>query len=74
MWETLTMKYEKPLSLTGQGMLKALEKIWCENTSLSDGLGFIFLYTLLSGDVKCRVVPSYSYGGGYGGMTSYPFL
>lgn len=69
LWETLTMKYEKPLSLSGQGMVKALEKIWSENAKLSDGLGFIFLYTLLSGDVKCRVVPTYGYGG-YGGGIS----
>ena len=64
MWETLTLKYEKPLSLSGQGMLKTLEKIWAGDTKLSDGLGFIFLYTLLSGDVKCRAVPGYGSGAG----------
>jgi hypothetical protein len=65
MWEILTMKYEKPMSLVGQGMLRTLEKVWQDQPCSSDGLGFIFLYTLLSGDVKCKVVSSFG-GGGWG--------
>ena len=28
MWDMWSMKYEKPLSLSGLGMLKTIEKIW----------------------------------------------
>eukprot|EP01033_Poteriospumella_lacustris_P010457 gene10460-7435_t len=52
-WEILTTKFEKPHGLNGAGLLKLFERIWSSNESLrgeSCGLGFIFLYNLLSGD------------------------
>ena len=69
MWELLTMKYEKPHGLSGQGFLKTLEKVWGGSESLDgkgNGLGFLFLYSLLSGEVKARAIGSS--GGGWGNM------
>lgn len=67
LWEILSMKYEKPYGLSGQGILKILEKVWHNGENMSGqqcGLGFLFLYGLLSGDIRCKVMGGY---GGYGG-------
>jgi hypothetical protein len=74
------MKYEKPMGLTGQGLLKTLEKVWGGQETFSGkqcGLGFLFLYSLLSGEVRAKVISGgYGDGGGYssfgkGGFGNY---
>jgi thiol-disulfide isomerase/thioredoxin len=85
LWELLTMKYEKPMGLTGQGFLKILEKVWGGNETMDGkqaGLGFLFLYSLLSGESRSKAISS-GYGGygptvggymtygGKGGYSSY---
>jgi thiol-disulfide isomerase/thioredoxin len=67
MWEMLSLKYEKPYGLSGQGTLKLLEKVWRNGENTSGqlcGLGFLFLYGLMSGDIRCKVM-------GSGGYSSY---
>ena len=70
LWEILSFKYEKPYGLSGQGALKILEKVWCNQESMSGkscGLGFLFLYSLLSGDSRVKIHGgSSSYGSSYG--------
>jgi thiol-disulfide isomerase/thioredoxin len=70
MWELLTMKYEKPSSfLSGASSIKIMEKIWDSKETMSGkeaGFGFLFLYSLLSGDMRCRIV-----GGGSESRGSY---
>ena len=69
------------------GFLKTLERIWCENEQMDGsacGLGFLFLYSLFSGDTRCKAINSFegygnsgygSYGGfgntGWGSKSSY---
>lgn len=60
MWEMLSVKYEKPFGLTGQQLVKKLEQIWAGGETM-DGkaanLGFLFLYSLLAGEVRnCKVL------------------
>jgi hypothetical protein len=58
-WEILTTKYEKPHGLMGAGVLKLFEKVWSSFESMkgeSCGLGFIFLYSLLSGESRRKVI------------------
>jgi thiol-disulfide isomerase/thioredoxin len=86
LWELLTMKYEKPMGLTGQGFLKILEKVWGGNETMDGkqaGLGFLFLYSLLSGESRSKAISSgyggygptvgggYMMYGGKGGYSSY---
>eukprot|EP01038_Epipyxis_sp_PR26KG_P004031 gene4031-5768_t len=81
MWEMLTMKYEKPQGLSGMGVLKILEKVWNQGETMSgkqSGFGFLFLYSLLSGESKLRVTGGYgdwggssNYKKGYSGVYSY---
>ena len=64
MWEILTMKYERPSGLYGLGVLKTLEKVWAQKETMSGhqcGLGFMFLYSLFTGESRCKVS-----GGSYG--------
>jgi thiol-disulfide isomerase/thioredoxin len=71
-WEIMATKFEKPHGLSGAGLLKLFEKVWSSQESLrgeSCGLGFIFLYNLLSGESRVKVVSS-GYGG-YGGYEGY---
>lgn len=79
LWEMLSMKFEKPHGLTGQGVLKLFEKVWRGNESMKGNecsLGFIFLYNLFTGESNCKVIGS-SYGssgngfGGFGGFGGY---
>lgn len=76
-WEILTMNYEKPFGLTGPGLIKLLEKVWKGSESFSGqecGLGFLFLYSLLSGETKCRVISAnegFSSFPGYGKYSSW---
>jgi thiol-disulfide isomerase/thioredoxin len=65
MWEILSLRYEKPSALFGPAVVKILEKVWTSGETMSGregGFGFLFLYALFSGDLKCRIS-----GGGYGG-------
>lgn len=67
MWEILTMKYEKPSGMYGLGVLKILEKVWAQKETMSGkqcGLGFMFLYSLFTGDSRCKVSGGGEYGGG----------
>ena len=67
LWELLVFKYEKPTSLSGEGLIQLLEKVWStEETMRGDGagLGFMFLYSLLTGDSRCRVINGFGGGGG----------
>jgi hypothetical protein len=72
LWEILTMKYEKPSGLYGIGVLKTLEKVWGQQETMSGkqcGLGFMFLYSLFTGESRCKVSGG-SYGE-YGGKSSF---
>lgn len=72
MWEILTMKYEKPSGLYGVGVLKILEKVWSRKETLGGqqcGLGFMFLYSLFTGESRCKVSGG-SYGE-YGGKSAF---
>lgn len=83
MWELLTMRYDKPMGLSGQGFLKTLEKVWGSAETMDGkqtGLGFLFLYSLLSGESRSKVISagyggsSYNVGGNYmsyGGKSGY---
>jgi thioredoxin-like negative regulator of GroEL len=77
-WEILTMKYEKPSSfLSGASIIKILEKIWDSKESMSGkeaGFGFLFLYALLSGDMRCRIIGGTEGSrGSYGGYGPQPY-
>ena len=75
LWELLCMKFDKPHGLMGQGIVKIFEKVWAGNEDLrgsSCGLGFLFLYNLLTNESRCRILGSSyssysSYGSSYGG-------
>ena len=78
LWELLTLRYEKPMGLTGQGFLKTLEKVWGGAETMDGkqaGLGFLFLYSLLSGESRSKVIGSgyggYGVGSGGGGYMMY---
>lgn len=69
LWELLVFKYDKPTSLTGEGLIQLLEKVWSTGEDMRGdgvGLGFMFLYSLLTGESRCRVINGF--GGGGGGM------
>jgi hypothetical protein len=82
MWEVLTMKFERPSGLYGLSVLKLLEKVWGQKETMSGkqcGLGFMFLYSLFTGDSRAKVSGGGDYGGGkssfvgpfrYGGKSS----
>ena len=80
-WEMLSMKYEKPLGMQGQGMIKVLNKIWGRDETMSgevSGLGFLFLYALLTGEVRAKVTASdfggfRGFGNRGGGMGNFTF-
>ena len=54
------MKYNPPPSLHGgEGALRVLQKLWNTGETMNgrpSGLGFLFLYALLQGQVRCKVV------------------
>ncbi|KAJ1401818.1 hypothetical protein B484DRAFT_235649, partial [Ochromonadaceae sp. CCMP2298] len=67
-WEVLTMKFERPQGLYGSAVLKILEKVWSLKETMDGkqcGLGFMFLYSLFTGDCRVKVA-----GGGYEGGKS----
>lgn len=79
-WQMLSVKYNPPLSLHGgEGALRVLQKLWNNGETMQGrpcGLGFLFLYSLLQGQVRCKVVSGgmsdwwwgdsfASWGGGY---------
>lgn len=70
LWEMLSLKYEKPFGLSAQSVLKLLEKVWSNGESMKGGkvgLGFLFLYSLLSGEVRFKIIRAGGWGGDYGG-------
>jgi thioredoxin-like negative regulator of GroEL len=74
LWEILSLKYEKPNALFGPAIVKIMEDIWENGESLSGqriGTGFLFLYALLSGDLRCKINSGGMFGGNgngnYGG-------
>ena len=67
-FETLSVKYAPPTGLFGQAVLTTIEKVWSSGESFrgkENGFGFLFLYGLLQGDIKAKLVGGG--GGGYGG-------
>ena len=71
MWELLSVKYEKPFSIYGASAIQLLDKVKSMKETMSGqqaGLGFLFLYSLLTGDVKCKVL------GGAGSSRSYNMM
>ena len=75
LWEQIVTMYEKPQGLSGSGAIKLFEKIWSSSEGYKGdicGLGFLFLYNLLSGELRVKVIGSdYGSFGGYGAMTGY---
>ena len=72
LWEMLAFRYERPHGLSGEGLLKILNKAMSGLETINGaqhGLGFLFLYSLLSGEVRCKVNTG-DYGSSSGG-TSY---
>eukprot|EP00808_Paulinella_micropora_P006835 g75373.t1 len=60
-WEVMSLKFEAPLSLRGVSALRILEKIWSKGEDMQGekaGLGFLFLYGLLQGQLWCKIVAS----------------
>ena len=52
-WEMLSLKFNPPMSLTGDAALKLLEKVWSQGETFNGAkhsLGFLFLYSLLQGN------------------------
>jgi len=71
-WETLSVKYDPPASLYGQTVLDILEKVWANEETMDGrrcGLGFLFLYGLLQGKLRCRIGGSGF--GGFGGFSGF---
>ena len=66
--EQFTTNYDKPHGLSGVGAITVFENVWKNSeTFQGDGgnLGFLFLYNLLSGDLRVKVT-----GNDYGSFTS----
>lgn len=76
LWELLSMKFERPFGLFGSANVQILEKIRSLDETMSGqqaGLGFLFLYSLISGDMKVKILGNS--GGGYGkGVGSYDVM
>ena len=74
-WEILSYKYQPPMSLRGDAALTVIEKVWGGAEAMDgqvNGLGFLFLYTLLQGSTRCKLISTgwgqgWGKGGGYGG-------
>jgi hypothetical protein len=68
-WEMLSLCYKKQSKfIQGETLINTLEKVWSGNENM-DGrkleLGFLFLYSLLTGDIKAKVLSS---GGDFAGI------
>ena len=66
-WEMLSLVYSPPMSMVGGSALSVLEKAWAAGDSLNghtSGFGFLFLYQMLLGKTRVKVVSS----GGYADM------
>jgi hypothetical protein len=62
-WEMMSVRYAPPVSLYGEGALKTLQNVWSNGENFMGracGLGFLFVYALLQGQTRCKVV-----SGGY---------
>jgi hypothetical protein len=69
MWELLKIRYDKPLSLHGKNMITVLNKLWNGRESINGndtGLSFIFLYAMLCGEIKCKLLGSHDDYGKWG--------
>jgi hypothetical protein len=58
-WEMLSVRYTPPLSLYGESALKTLQSVWSNGENFMGrpcGLGFLFVYALLQGQTRCKVV------------------
>lgn len=69
LWSMLSVKYERPNSLSGESAVSMLQNFWGSPENMCGDalkLGFIFLYSLMSGDAKCTICTA-SYGGKFGG-------
>jgi thiol-disulfide isomerase/thioredoxin len=63
-WEMLSLKFSPPITMIGQSALGVLEKLWSQGESMkgdSLGLGFLFLYSLMIGQMRVVCISS----GGY---------
>jgi hypothetical protein len=85
--EMMSVIHKPPISIYGEACLQTLQKVWSSQETLSGhacGLGFIFIYSLLQGQTRCKVLSSgfsdwwlqdtsfgmTGYGGGGGGSTN----
>ena len=58
-WEMMSVKYSPPISLYGESALKVLQTVWGGEENYmgrSAGLGFLFVYSLLQGQKRCKIV------------------
>ena len=61
MLEMQSVLYKPPLSLYGESCLTTLQKVWGGDETLSGracGLGFLFIYSLLQGQTRSKVLTS----------------
>ena len=61
MLEMMSVIYKPPLNLNGEPCLQMLQKVWSGHETLSGkecGLGFIFIYCLLQGQTRSKVLSS----------------
>ena len=73
-WKVISVQHRPPSTLSGQGALSVLQKIWSAGETMDGrvhGLGFVFLYELLQGSMRCAVMSRGYDGGGYGGYGGY---
>eukprot|EP01038_Epipyxis_sp_PR26KG_P004458 gene4458-6304_t len=72
LWEVLAVTYESPSNMfNGTTALGVLEKVWSSNETMNGelcGLGFIFLYTLLTGEKRFKIAETMGMGMGMGMM------
>lgn len=70
-WELIVTKFKRMFSMSGAAAIKLLEKVWSNNETFRGdgcGLGFIFLYNLLSGETRVKVLGSDYGSSSYGSM------
>eukprot|EP00961_Rhodomonas_salina_P003448 47925-Rhodomonas_salina.1 len=73
-WEMMSVRYNAPSMLYGEQVVKELQGLWTAEEDFmgkANGRGFLFIYSLLHGQTKCKLITTfgggYGYGGGYGG-------
>ena len=83
MLEMMSVNYKPPLGgLYGEPCLQTLQKVWNSEENLAGraaGLGFVFIYSLLQGQTRARVISqgfsdwwgaNGGWGGGFGSMSA----